>query len=249
MIKKSTNSKHVQSLTAHNDDIKNKLQKRELEISTLNIELLKTARTDVNTKFDKPSMPIRKPRTVRQISAFSTNRSKMSKSRCAPLIGTDQELSKTVTSQCQPKVVKTLNKLIRKDSEVHEGIPNRARTPSLKNTHSTGINTPSIRQSTIGPERSDIRVKNNCLKWVPTGRIFKLMGLRWIPMQSSPYDKRNSLGSTIRETIHTNSCQDKQNPHIGAGFSISGARFPSERLKVWRRKDSLPTTIGNLVYI
>ena len=133
------------------------------------------------------------------------------------------------------------------DRKVHEGIPNRARTPSLKYTHSTGINTPSIRQSTIGPERSDIRVKNNCLKWVPTGRIFKLMGLRWIPMQSSPYDKRNRMGSTIRETIHTNSCQDKQNPHVGAGFSISGARFPSERLKVWRRKDSLPTTIGNLV--
>lgn len=84
-------AKHTKSLIAHNDEFKIKLQKKNFEITTLKNELLKLTNKDVNTKFDKSSIlgaPLslshRKPRSTRQLSAFCTNRSKFSKSRCAP---------------------------------------------------------------------------------------------------------------------------------------------------------------------
>jgi hypothetical protein len=80
---------HTKSLIANNDKVTNVLQKKILEITTLKRDLCKLTMNDVNTKFDKSStvgapldMSHRKPRSTRQLSAFSTNRSKFNKSRC-----------------------------------------------------------------------------------------------------------------------------------------------------------------------
>ena len=104
---------------AHNDEINTKLQKKDLEITTLKNELSKLTKKDVNTKFDKssilgalPSLAHRKPRSTRQLSAFCTNRSKFSKSRCVPQIDTKQELSKPVNSRWPHKVVQYLENFI-----------------------------------------------------------------------------------------------------------------------------------------
>ena len=78
-------AKHTKSLIAHSDELKSKVQKKDFEITTFKNELLKLTRKDLNTKFDKsfilgapPSLPHRKPKATRQLSAFSTNRSNFS---------------------------------------------------------------------------------------------------------------------------------------------------------------------------
>jgi hypothetical protein len=90
---------HTKSLIAHNDEVNTKLQKKILEITTLKRDLCKLTMKDVNTKFDKSSTggapldrPYRIPRSTRQLSAFTTNRSRFNKSRCDPQTNTKQEL-------------------------------------------------------------------------------------------------------------------------------------------------------------
>lgn len=192
--------RHTKSLIAHNDEFKTKLQKKNFEITTLKNELLKLTKKDVNTKFDEsstvgasPSLPHRKPRSTRQLSAFCTNRSNFPKSRCAPQADTKQELSKPVTSQRHHKVVPYLKNLIRKDCVANVSIPIVARIPSLKSKYPIRLNSPSTRQSSIRPGRSDYMLSNTCLKWVPTGRIFKLISLSWILMRSTENIKVNCM--------------------------------------------------------
>lgn len=251
--KRSEISKHTKSLIAQNDELKTELQKKNFEITTLKNELLKLTKKDVNTKFDKssilgapPSLPHRKPRSTRQLSAFSTNRSKFSKSRCAPQVDTKHELSKPVTTQCHHKVGPYLENLIRKDCVVNVGIPTMSRIPSLKNNYPIRLNSPSTRQSSIRLGRSGDMLSNTCLKWVPMGRIFKLIGLSWIPMRSTENIKVNCTTLTLWGSNNTNSCPDKQTFHVSAGSSILSAGPPTKKLKVWRPKRPLPTVIGTL---
>lgn len=247
----------MKSLTAHNDEVKTKLHKKDLEITTLKKELVSLTKKNVKTvytKFDKssvlgvpPSLSHRKPRATRQLSAFNVNRPKFSKSRCAPQVGTKQELSKPVTSQCHHKGVPSHENLLSKDGEMNVGIPNRGRIPSHKNKHLIRLSSPSIRQPSSGLGRSDYMLSKTCLKWVPTGRIFKLMGLNWIPMRSTKNSNVNCVISTVRDSNNTNSYQYKQNLHVGAGSSVLCAGSPTENLKVWRPKSSLSTVTGTQV--
>jgi hypothetical protein len=188
----------------------------------------------------------RKPRSTRQLSTFCTNRSKLSKSRCVPQVDTKQELSKLVTSQCPHKVVPYLENLILKDCVVNVGIPTVARIPSPKSNYPIRLNSPSTRQSSTRLGRSYYTLPNTCLKWVPTGRIFKLIGLSWIPMRSTENTKVNCTTLTLRGSNNTNSCPDKQKFHVSAGSSILSAGPPTKKLKVWRPKRPLPTVIGTL---
>lgn len=109
------------------------------------------------------------------------------------------------------------------------------------------LSSPSLRQPSSGLGRSDYKLYKTCLKWVPTGRIFKLVGFGWIPMRSTEYSKVNCVTTTVRDSNKTNSCQYKQNLHGGAGSSVSCAGSPTEILKVWRPKSSLYIVTGTQV--
>ena len=136
---------------------------------------------------------------------------------------------------------------LRKDGKVNVGIPNRGRIPSHKNKYLLRLSSPSIRQSSSGLGRSDYKLSKTCLKWVPTGRIFKLIGLSWIPMRSTVNPNVNCVTPTVRDSNNTNSYQNKQNLHVGAGSSVLCAGSPIENLKVWRPKSSLSIVTGTQV--
>lgn len=205
----------------------------------------------MNTKFDKPSilgappsLPQRKPRAARQLSAFRTNRPMFSKSRCAPQVDVKQDLSKQVTSQCLHKVVSSLKNLIRKDCAMTIGIPTVAKTPSLRIKNSMRLSSQLKRQSFIGLGRSDYKLSKTCLRWVPTGRIFKLIGLKWTPMKSTGNAKVVCITPTYRDSNTTNSYQDMHNLHVGAEFTVLRTGSPTKRLKVWRPKRLPSPVIG-----
>ena len=207
------------SLIAHNDEVYTKLQKKNLEITTLKHELCKLNMKNVNTKFDNSSTvqaPLnqshRKPRSTRQLSAFRSNRSKVNISRCVPQIDTKQELSKPVTSQRHHKVMSLHKNPIRKDKHL------------------------------IG--RSGDKHSKACFKWVPTGRIFKMIGCSWIPMRVMVNPNGYCVTTTARDSNNTNSYQNKHYCHVGVGSSGLYAGSPSENLKVWRPKCLLSTETG-----
>lgn len=106
----------------------------------------------------------------------------------------------------------------RKDCVANVGIPTVGRIPSHKNKHLIGLSSLSIRQSFSGRERSDYEHYKTCLKWVPTGRTFKLIGLSWIPMRFTKNSNVNCVTTTVRDSNNTNSYQNKHYLLVGGVF-------------------------------
>ncbi|GJX05876.1 hypothetical protein Tco_0193808 [Tanacetum coccineum] len=83
----------------------------------------------------------------------------------------------------------------------------------------------------------------SCLRWKPTGRIFKIAGLRWIPtgkMFTDNTTKVDSEPSNGSNDVITNSYECDQTLNVSAGTTNLSAgtscNLIKERLKVWLPK-------------
>nr|GEY72239.1 hypothetical protein [Tanacetum cinerariifolium] len=141
-------------------------------IAALKNELRKLKGNSVDTKFAKPSIleklvlqPPRNQSVVRQLNAFKSERLNFSKLRFASQVDVNKVLSKPVTPYCLPKVREyvcakshhVIAPHLSRNSQEESFSPNKSFTVHEK------PNTP-----------------RSFLRWKPTGRIFKIAGLRWI---------------------------------------------------------------------
>nr|GEV18948.1 Gag-Pol polyprotein [Tanacetum cinerariifolium] len=107
---RANTTEYTTSLIAKNDEFKAQLQEKGLAIEALKNELRKLTGNSVNTKFAKPSIlgklllqPNRNQSVVRQLTAFKSKRSRISKPRFASQVDVDNNLSKPVTTHYLPK--------------------------------------------------------------------------------------------------------------------------------------------------
>lgn len=92
-----------------------------------------------------------------------------------------------------------------------------------------------------------------CHKWIPIGRIFKDVGLKWIPTEKLLTDGNTMVERETPKGLDTN----VTNPYIcnqicyvsaGSPYSIAGTSITHDmrRLKVWRPKASISPTSGGI---
>ncbi|GJY11610.1 hypothetical protein Tco_0380919 [Tanacetum coccineum] len=158
---------HTTSLIAQNAEFKAQLQEKGFAIAALKIELRKLTRNSVNTKFAKSSIlgkpalqPRRNQSVVRQPTAFKSERPRFSKQRFASQVDVNNDLSKPVTTHYFPKERESVV------AKPHYMIAPGSSRSSIKKTS-------VVHEKTITPR--------SCLRWKPTGKIFKTVGLKWIP--------------------------------------------------------------------
>ncbi|GJS35621.1 hypothetical protein Tco_0534003 [Tanacetum coccineum] len=101
---------HTTSLIAQNAEFKAQLLEKGFAIATLKNEFRKLTGNSVNTKFAKSSIlgkpvlqPHRNQSVVRQLTAFKSERPRISKPRFASQVDVNNDLSKPVTTHYLPK--------------------------------------------------------------------------------------------------------------------------------------------------
>nr|GEV12943.1 hypothetical protein [Tanacetum cinerariifolium] len=173
-------------LIAKNNEFKAQLQEKGFTIAALKNELRNLTENHMNTKFAKPSIlgklvlqPLRNQSVVRQPTAFRSGRPKFLKPRFAFQVDVNNVLLKPVTLYYLPKVRESVfvkpNHVIASDS---------SRSSSKKSygsndmAHNYYLEFSPNKTSVVHEKPNTLR---SCLRWKPTGRIFKTAGLRWIP--------------------------------------------------------------------
>nr|GEX99159.1 hypothetical protein [Tanacetum cinerariifolium] len=156
------------SLLANNADLKAQIQEKVFAIAALKNGLRKSKGNSVDTKFAKTSVlrklvlqPLRNQSVVRQSNAFKSERPKMLKPRFASQVDVEKDLSKPVTQHYLPK---------RRESTFAK-TDHMISSSSSRNSHRFSPIKTSVVYEKTSP-RSDLSM----------GRIFKIVGLRWIPI-------------------------------------------------------------------
>ncbi|GKC43861.1 hypothetical protein Tco_1061583 [Tanacetum coccineum] len=102
----------------------------------------------------------------------------------------------------------------------------------------------SNKKTTTVPEKT--MNPRSCLRWKPTGRIFKTIGLRWVPtgkifaFSTNKVDSEPPNGS--KEDI-TNQCESEQALNVSAGTLLSAET--SARMVSQKMKSSAMTSVHN----
>ncbi|GJT41682.1 hypothetical protein Tco_0941547 [Tanacetum coccineum] len=224
-------------------------------IAALKNELRKLTGNSVNTKFAKPSIlgkPVLQPHrnqfVARQLTAFKSERPKISKERFASQVDVSNDLSKPVTTHYLPKrreFAKPHNMIATSSSRfLCNKIPKRSSTPVLTvPSNKTITRNKPIEQTRFAkkPERQipkghRFSIKNtsvvhkktmtprSCLKWKPTGRVFKNVVLRWVPTRktfASSTTKVDSEPPNGSNADITNQCESEQALDVSAGTLLS----------------------------
>ncbi|GKA22187.1 hypothetical protein Tco_0708149 [Tanacetum coccineum] len=214
-----------------NVDVLAQIKKKGFAIAALKKELRKQTGNSVNTKFAKPSIlgkpvlqPHRNQSVVRQLTAFKSERLKISKPQFASQVDVNNDLSKLVTIHYLPK---------RRESA--HAKPHYMIAPSSSRTS-------TVHEKTTSPR--------SCLRWQPKGRIPKTVYLRWVPTgkiftsSTTKVDSEPPNGS--KEDI-TNQCESEQALDVSACTLLStGTSFNpiKEGLRVWLRKRHISQKTG-----
>ncbi|GJZ80032.1 hypothetical protein Tco_0644869 [Tanacetum coccineum] len=252
-------------------------EKMGFAIAALKNELRKLTGNSVNTKFAKPSIlgkPVLQPHrnqfVVRQPTAFKSERPKISKERFASQVGLCNDLSNTSSHYSLSALEKRILPLRAKPHYTrlqlaHLEVNSRAKVPSNKTTTQ---NKPveqisvakkperqilkghrfSIKKTTLVHEKT--MTPRSCLRWKPTGRVFKNVVLRWVltgKTFSSSTTKVDSEPPNGSNADITNQCESEQALDVSAGTLLStGTSFSpiKEGLKVWLRKRQITQKIG-----
>ncbi|GKC95979.1 hypothetical protein Tco_1161421, partial [Tanacetum coccineum] len=106
----------------------------------------------------------------------------------------------------------------------------------------------SIKKTSVVHEKT--MTPRSCLRWKPTGKIFKTVGLRWVPtgkIFDSSTTKVESEPPNGSNADIPNQCKSEQALNVSAGTLIStGTSFkPTEEgLRVWLRKRQISHKTG-----
>nr|GEW60931.1 hypothetical protein [Tanacetum cinerariifolium] len=232
-IMRSKAIEQTTSLLANNADLKAQIQEKVFAIAALKNELRKLKGNSVDIKFAKTSVlgklvlqPLRNQSVVRQPNAFKSKRPKIQ--------------NHEVNSRAKVKSHKTRNNNKLVDQKSHIQKPNRR----IFTGHIFSSN-----KSCVVYEKTSPR---SCLRWKPTGRIIKTIGLRWIPTGklldscTGKIDSEPSHGSKVdiskiykcKQTLDLNAStsinvQKKQSIDLSAGTSYN---VKKENIRVWLLK-------------
>ncbi|GJR03453.1 retrovirus-related pol polyprotein from transposon TNT 1-94 [Tanacetum coccineum] len=164
---RAKNIEHTTSLIANNDKFKAQLQEKGFAIAALKNELRKLTGNSVNTKFAKSSIlgkpalqPHRNQSVVRQPTAFKSERPRFSKQRKCLIKTQIQEKSFYLRMFKTPK---TRNKNKPVEPKSHTQKPGRQIAIGQRF---------STKKSSAVHEKPN--TPRSCLRWKPTGRIFKI---------------------------------------------------------------------------
>ncbi|GJS45543.1 putative ribonuclease H-like domain-containing protein [Tanacetum coccineum] len=151
-------------LLANNADLKAQIQEKVFAIAALKNELRKLKGNSIDTKYAKTSIvgkpvlqSLRNQSVVRQSNAFKSERHQISKPRFASQVDVKNDLSKPVTQHYLPK---------RRESAF-------VKPDQIFTGHRFSLN-----KTSAVYEKKSLR---SYLRWKPTSRIFKILGLRWVP--------------------------------------------------------------------
>nr|GEV21780.1 hypothetical protein [Tanacetum cinerariifolium] len=207
--------------SVENADLKALIQDKVFAIAALKNELRKLKGNSVDTKFVKPSVlgkptlqPLRNQSVVRQANAFKSERPKFSKTMNSRNSGSFSDSKHFVCSACHKCVFNSnhdacITKLLKE-------VNSRAKIQS----HKTRNNNKLVEQKShiqkgrqiitghrFSPNKSAPMYENksprSCIRWKPTVRIFKSVGLRWIPTGklfdscTSKADSESTHGSNV----------------------------------------------------
>ncbi|GJY28570.1 hypothetical protein Tco_0404337 [Tanacetum coccineum] len=232
---------HTTSLIAQNTEFEAQLQEKGFAIAALKNELRKLTANIMNTKFAKSSIlrkpvlqPHRNQSVVRQPTAFKSKRPRISKPRFSSQVDVNNDLLKPVTTHYLPKgkefaCAKTFHMF------AHAHLRSNVNSALLKvSSNKTTNGYKPVEQISVAkkPERQipkghrfsikktyvvheKTMTPRSCLRWKPTGKIFKTVGLRWIP-----------TGKIFK---FSTTKVDKEPPH-GTPFKLK-----KERIKTWTK--------------
>ncbi|GJS89685.1 hypothetical protein Tco_0772321 [Tanacetum coccineum] len=203
--------------------------------------------------------PPRNQSVVRQPNAFKSERPNFSKPRFASQVDVINVLSKPVTPHYLPKVreyvlAKPHHVIAPGSSRNSQEEPfsplkevnSRAKVQSPKTRNNNKPVVPKShtqkpgRQIAIGqrfsPKKSSAvhekpNTSRSCLRWKPTGRIFKIAGLRWIPtgkMFTDNTTKVDSEPSNGSNDDITNSSECDQTLNVSAGLALHRQMAPAD---------------------
>ncbi|GJV72765.1 hypothetical protein Tco_1492760 [Tanacetum coccineum] len=188
-ITRAKTIEHATSLIAQNVEFKAQLQEKGFAIAALKNELRKLTGNSVNTKFEKSSIlgkpvlqPHRNQSVVRQPTAFKSKRPRMSKPQFASQVDVNNNLPKPVTTHYFPKGKESIcakpHHMIAPGSSRKKPIEqiSVAKKPERQIPKGQRF---SIKKTFVVHEKT--MTPRSCLRWKPTGKIFKAVGLRWVP--------------------------------------------------------------------
>ncbi|GJZ68286.1 hypothetical protein Tco_0631526 [Tanacetum coccineum] len=259
----------INQKSVENADLKAQIQEKVFANAALKNELRKLKGNIVDSKFAKasilgkpPLQPSRNHLVVRQPNAFTSERPRISRPRFASQVDEKNDLSKTVTPYYLPKVRESaaakphqiLNKVNSRAKVQSPKIRNNNPVEPKNHTHKPG------RQNGIGQrfslnKSSAVHEKphtpRSCLRWKPTGNIFKTVSLRWIPTGKMFTDSTTKVDSEPPNGSNddiTNPYECNQTLYVSAGTSNSSAGTSvnplKERLGVWLPKRLISHTSG-----
>ncbi|GJS56478.1 hypothetical protein Tco_0629840 [Tanacetum coccineum] len=191
---------HTTSLIAQNAKFKAQLQEKGFTIAALKNELRHLKGNSVDTKFTKPSILrklvlqlLRNQSVVRQQTAFKSKRPRISKPRFASQVDVNNDLLKPVTTRYLPKERESVfakphhviaSSKSRNSSKnmprfsSNDMVHNHYLEEANKKTQESGHRF-SMKKTSIVNKKT--KTPRSYLRWKPTGIIFKIAGLRWVP--------------------------------------------------------------------
>nr|GEY05914.1 hypothetical protein [Tanacetum cinerariifolium] len=198
---------HITSLIAQNAEFNAQLQEKGFAIAALKNKLRKLTGNSMNNKFARTIIlgklvlqPHRNQSVVRQPNAFKSERPRISKPRFASQVDVNNDLSKPLNTHYLPKERESAVKCVFNGNHDHcvtkllNEVNSRAKVPSNKTTNKNkpvehiSFSKKPERKILIGhrfsiKKTSTVHEKTMipCLRWKQTGRIFKIVGLRWVP--------------------------------------------------------------------
>ncbi|GJR04454.1 hypothetical protein Tco_0527438 [Tanacetum coccineum] len=259
---KITRSKTIEqttSLLANNADLKAHIQEKVFAIAALKNKLRKLKGNSVDTKFVKTSVlgkpvlqPFRNQSVVRQLSAFKSERPKISKPRFASQVDVEKDSNSSknmprfssndmVHNHYLEEAKKMTQEKDRnsKSSVIHSTRLQNTTNGSKQKPRSNNQTTRSFPASQISwiftghrfsPNKSSVVYEKmssprSDLRWKPTGRILNTIGLKWVPtgkIFTSCKSKADSE-STHGSKVHIfKICECKQTLDLSVGTSLTG---------------------------
>ena len=156
-----------------------------------------------------------------------------------------------------PSLLRNTTKVQPVKSRIYSKSTSMHKKPNKPKTSPRRIQTPKYLETRNNYKSSTMHKNPNnprlCHKWIPTGRIFKNVGLKWIPTSKLLTDGNAMVDRETPKGLDTNVtnpyiCNQVCNVSAGSPYSVAGTSIIHyiRRLKVWRPKASLSPALGCL---
>ncbi|GJR42439.1 hypothetical protein Tco_1310542 [Tanacetum coccineum] len=219
----------INQKSVENANLKAQIQEKVFANAALNNELRKLKGNIVDSKFAKasilgkpPLQPSRNHLVVRQPNAFTSERPRITKTTVWPpswIMTQDKTGIPSHKDMASTRAHCTPNACTPKPRNIYRSSPVSKCSGGMSNGQRFSLNKSSAVHEKQHTPRS-------CLRWKPTGRIFKTVSLRWIPTGKMFTDSTTKVDSEPPNGSNddiTNPYECNQTLYFSAGTSNSSA--------------------------